>query len=807
MPQVVMGPELGGKKQKKVDGSVRSAAFSFLEKLTQSDKTVGLHIESIRGAADSRVRTGRVTDFYRAVLVKFDGAAGTTMYVYLGTYPHDDAIKYARTASVAVNPISGVAELVDVSPLPAFSEESPELPIGGTEEHRKAPVSAPPHAGPSYPVLGSRGYGLKDLTDLGIQSEFAAKALAARSEDELLVLADSSPATWQGLAVVSLAVGQTPDQVRAELLAPIDADDSKLDAAPVEKIAPVVNDAMASDAALIKALQHPASQLDFAFIESDEDLRAAVEDESFARWRVFLHPEQRRYVMRNRNGAFRLSGGAGTGKTVVLVHRAKHLIESDRTARIVLTTYTRTLAESLEENLQILDPKIARAAKLGESGIHVAGIDQLVMRVLAGLKKELSDPESPGSRAVNAVLGERAGGIHRIVSSDRMRKYWLESIESVPDLPERLRSVPFMQAEYSLVVLPSRIVDQAGYVRVRREGRGVRLSRRNRLAVWQVITKYRALTSIDDVTDWDEKAALAARYLDEEVKLGHERPADSVLVDEAQDLSPARLLFLRALAPAGPNDLFLAEDSQQRIYGSRIVLSRYGIQIRGRSRRLTLNYRTTEENLRFALQVLEGTNPLATDAEQLSTENQGEAFEDMDGEAVSSSGYRSARTGPVPRVLVCDSLTGELVKASELVQEWISDGVEASSIGLLCYSDRRCELVTRGLNEDGINARYIDRQAQISSKSPRASARSTEAAGPFKKIPDPVSVMTMHRAKGMEFSRVILFNVHEDQKQATNKFIRHLPEEETVEVYQRGLALEYVAVTRARDEVVVLRQD
>ena len=114
------------------------------------------------------------------------------------------------------------------------------------------------------------------------------------------------------------------------------------------------------DQQLAKALQHPAARLQFAFVEDDAELRRAIEDEDFKAWRVFLHPEQRRYAERSWKGPFRLSGGAGTGKTVVLLHRARNLARRDPGARILLTTFNRTLADALQRDLKVLDPDPAR---------------------------------------------------------------------------------------------------------------------------------------------------------------------------------------------------------------------------------------------------------------------------------------------------------------------------------------------------------------------------------------------------------------------------------------------------------------
>lgn len=134
---------------------------------------------------------------------------------------------------------------------------------------------------------------------------------------------------------------------------------------------------------------------------------------------------------------------------------------------------------------------------------------------------------------------------------------------------------------------------------------------------------YRAQNRVEGTLDFAEAAAVAAAHLDRAGPL-----ADHVLVDEGQDLSPAHWQLLRALVASGPDDLFTAEDSHQRIYGARTVLGRYGIRIVGRSQRLTLNYRTTAQNLRYSMTLLDG-------GEYVDLEEQPEA-----------TGYRSARSGP-----------------------------------------------------------------------------------------------------------------------------------------------------------------
>ncbi|ROR93804.1 UvrD-like helicase family protein [Salana multivorans] len=761
MAQIILGPH------PKLDGSVKKAAYTFLEKIQTDDSAPGLHIEPIAGSLDPRVRTGRVDQFYRAVLVKLQGQADTATYVYLGTYPHDEAIAKAKTSSITINPLNGVAELVTLTPPVSPAAATPTYDPSVRARSDEAPAAAPrrPSTGPEYPVLGSRGLGLSDLRALGFAEEFARAAMAIRTQDDLLDLAaNEAPASWQGEAVLDLAFGASVAEVRLRYGFTSEAEQEDGDEATPD-IELAGDPAVDSD--VLRALERPASRMEFQLIDpgaaGNEELRAAIEDGDFAAWRTFLHPQQRAYAERSRNGAFRLTGGAGTGKTVVLLHRARHLANQDPRARLVLTTFNRTLANGLRTQLESLDATLTPAA-LGEAGVCVAGVDQLVHRVLSSAGEQALGAGSSQQGAVQRVLGDRTP---RILDSTSPSA-WVEAIALVPELPAHLARSAFFEAEYGLVILPARITKVEEYLAARRPGRGVALTRSMRRLVWQVVSHYRASAAAAGTTDWDEKALIAATFLDGEVANGRQRPADHVLVDEAQDLTPSRLLFLRALVSPGRNDLFLAEDAHQRIYGRPVVLSRLGIAIRGRSRRLWLNYRTTLQNLRYALGVLE--------AEDV-------AFEDTEGEVVDTSGYRSSRRGPSPRRLGLRSLAEEYDTVSDLAREWIEAGVEPADIGILCVSTYAGTKLVGALQERGVAAKLVDRDAVPSTGL--------------------VTVMTMHRAKGMEFPRAVLFGAN---AAATIGAKDHstLTEDERAENDLLVRSVLYVAATRARDELVVI---
>lgn len=722
MPQIILGPQ---QHAPQVDGSVKGRAYKFLEKLTEDDTLPGLHIEPIVHAIDPRVRTGRVDDFWRAVLFKVQGHEQEAIYVYLGVWPHDAASDFAMKAQLKVNPVNGIAELLLA-----------DAPV--TPSHVPDYATVVEHAAPE-PLFTSLGLTLDALVgELGLDTEVAELALECNEPEDIVELA-SLVTGWQGVALIDLSAGRSIEAVKETL------------AIGEEEVPAPADDA---DAVLAAALHHPAARLQFAFVEDNDELRRAIEDADFAAWRVFLHPEQRKYAERSWKGSFRLSGGAGTGKTVVLLHRARNLARKHPDARIVLTTYNKTLADALLRDLKILDPTLAIADKLGEVGIFVRGVDATARAVLQSGSTSLES-------AVAHVLGSRTSQVGKVTD----RNAWRDAMATDGSgLSADLKSPAFFQSEYELVVLPNRVKSFEEYAKVRRPGRGVPLDRNARAGVWAVINSYRLNAGIQGSADFAEAAALAAEILN----LSSARPADHVLVDEGQDLSPTHWQFLRALADEGPDDLFIAEDSHQRIYGNRVTLSRYGIKIVGRSQRLRLNYRTTAQNLRYAVSVLTGTE-----------------FVDLEEGAEDTSEYRSARVGPVPRLLPAANLTEELEQAATVVGTWVKelkDGEGPETIGLLVRTEQAGEQLVRALDERQVPSRFV-------------SDKSVPAGKPV--------VMTMHRAKGMEFARVLIFGVDSSALPAPFA-LKNVADADKADIFQREKSLLYVAATRARDELVIL---
>jgi len=747
MPNLVMS---GAFAKQQLEKDVRALAFEFLTKLSDDDTSSGLHIEPINQSVDPRVRTGRLNLQYRAVLYKLGHESGEPTYLFAGVWKHDDAIAYAQSHVLRVNPVNGVAELIEQSQ-PA-----------GVEVESALPLSAP--TVDATPILKAKSYFPADLTEgFGLSRGFADHVFTLGSEDEVRSYAATLPTTWHAEVLDGMLAGMTVDDIKHALgLAP-ETDDVDAQEIVEPNVAAATTDneepttatqtevEESEDAQILAALKHPAAQVQWRFIEDDSELRDIIDSGDLASWRVFLHPEQRRYVERDYNGAFRLTGGAGTGKTVVLLHRARRLALANPSARVVLTTYTRQLASNLQRDLERLDPDVPLANELGEPGILIRGIDQLAMAV-----RKLGAGAYNGVAA--AVVGEALTGPGGapVGNTDG----WGDAIAIAgATLPQGLRSPQFFEAEYLQVILPNHVTTLDEYRTIRRPGRGVMLDRAKRDAVWAVVDRQRRTARLSGKLAFADAAEIGAAYL----ASSGVAPADHVLVDEGQDLSPSHWKLLRSLVVPGRNDLFLAEDSHQRIYGQRVVLSRFGIPLRGRSRRLSLNYRTTAENLRYAFGVLEGgtyTNPEGVD-------------EGLVGP------YRSARSGPVPRILASSTAAGQLSAVAAKISHWLDDDVPAASIAVLTAT----------------------RASQLQEKLVGAGIAAAEPKGDV--LPaNKVVVLTMHKAKGLEFSRVVLFDVSKGSFPPPASLKNVLPDE-LPEVLSRARSLLYVAASRARDELVI----
>lgn len=731
--------------------------MSFIQKLTDDPANPSLHIEPIKNSQDKRVRTGRINSKYRSVLFEIQGDADKH-FVLIDILNHDDAYELASKVRMRTNPVTGVTELLTVSDAPSKEEIEAEIESRARayaaqqlaqqqaqedESVASAPVETVTEASVEEPpaaILADAGITIEQLlNELGISPVSAEIVSSAESESQLESLLIESP-SWEHDAIIGLLAGLSIEEVRADL----ELDNAT--AGPSD-----------DDEKLIAGLQTPAASMDFAYDADENELEAIISSMTLDQWRVFLHPSQEKAVKAEHSGSARIIGGAGTGKTVVVVHRTNYLLtKEDKVPRVLLTTFTRDLANSLKSQMNLVNPSFQEASTHGAPGLWISGIDALVKRVI--------DNAQPAevSAATVAALGVSSSGIPAALDSRREKQLWEESaFLSGGDLPPEKAHHEFLSQEYSSVILTHAITEEKAYLRVSRAGRGTPLSRKERKALWATVQAFHSKCAAEGRFTFPALAVIAAEIVSRRDGFGI---FDHVLVDEAQDFHAGHLRFLRACVAPGPNDIFLAEDSHQRIYGQRLVLSHYGINTRGRATsRLRVNYRTTAQNLHYASAILEG-----------------EEWIDSEGEIDTLHGYRSLRPGTRPNFIHPASKQEEAELVAAQIKEWMKKS--NVSIGILTRTRQRREEVVAQLGELGMDVNIKHDANSVAHSS--------------------VTVMTMHNAKGLEFTHVALLDL--GAKVLPQRYLlAGLAEAEQQDALQRERALLYVAASRARDGLLV----
>ncbi|MEP6464325.1 MAG: UvrD-helicase domain-containing protein [Frankiaceae bacterium] len=698
MSTSVVLSDLFGRTYDDLDGSLKSRVMDFVVKLQRHPHSPGLDLKQPSGVRDRRVRTARVNDSWRAVLLALPDAAG---FILVAVKPHDEAYDYAGSLVASVNEVTGALELLQTERLDLALQRSAE-----------------PERATAGPLLSS--VRKRDLLRFGISNPVADQLLLIAEEDKLLEVADALPRS-QGDAVLDLYSGLTPDEVWTNLVAD-------------EPAGAVDRDDVAA------ALARPLSRLSFTDLsgaDGVDELRAVFEG-SLAAWRVWLHPLQRRLATHDGwNGPYRVTGGAGTGKTVTALHRARHLVRR-ADGRVLFTTFTRNLADTLRLQLvQLAGPTTA-------AGVDVLNLDALALRVLRS---------SDAGRA----LVER---VDLVGNTDEA----VQALWAAARSPTDAWDTGFLQSEWSEVVLAHQITTEAGYLAVSRSGRGQRLSRPQRAALWRIFERFGQLLRAQGLTTFTQMVSEAALLLASDDTVRASLGYSHAVIDEAQDLHPAHWRMLRALVPAGPDDLFLVGDAHQRIYGRPLPLTRFGIETRGRSRRLTVNYRTSRQILRWSLRAVEAET------------------DDLDGGTDTLAGARSLFDGPEPTLAGYPSAAQETTALVSQVSNWIREGLAAGEIAVFVREGRLAVDIVRAL-------------ATAEVPTVEVTARDDRSDG------DVVRVMTMHRAKGLEFRAIALSRL--GVAEFPPPFVRSLPEDEARDAERIERNLLYVAASRARERLWV----
>ncbi|MGW2121379.1 UvrD-helicase domain-containing protein [Streptomyces sp. NPDC001758] len=604
----------------KLQPPVRKGVLDAWEKfgrltLDQLFKDPGLKLESLTKAKDKKIRTIRIDQFWRGVVLAPD--SGDT-FVLLRVLPHDKAIAWAMKQKSSINAVTRAVEIRDAATL---NEITPAY-------ERVAELSPKPRLFAKF----SDG----DLSALGIDPETLRQARSLVDQEQLDVFAPLLPQD-QREVLQYLAAGCTVEEVWRDIVAPALQDSTQpVDTRDYET-----------------AIRHSRARI--ALVSASEELRDILE-KPFAAWRVFLHPSQRKVAYRaSYSGPAQVTGGPGTGKTVVALHRVKHLLGHLRDGdRILLTTYTNALVNALRSGLESLvdDPEL-------RDRVDISTVDGFANRVVA----EVPD----------------AVTLRPLMSNEEVSR-WGKAAKAT----DFTGSAQFLVQEYRHVVLAQGIGSLPEYEAADRRGRGSRLTAAERPLVWRTVERFTADLAADGCRTWLQTCAEAARLLEEKgPRYRH------VVVDEAQDLHPAQWRLLRAAVPARPDDLFIAGDPHQRIYDSKVSLKSLGIKVTGRSVKLRKNYRSTQQILRWSTALLIG-RPV----DRLEDEARHETL----------LGYRSALHGDGPAVRAAASEEAELDALVDQVRDWINAGVGAGEIGVSARFNKTCAKAVARLKDADIPA-------------------------------------------------------------------------------------------------------
>lgn len=621
--------------------------IKLVEKFKNDPTSPGLNYEKLNFSQDSRMHSIRVDQTYRCIVMKPEIG---DVYLLLWVDHHDDAYDWAKRHKCSINPETGSLQIIETE----YVTED----INVVKEKESKTVFSE--------------FRDRELIRLGVPEELISQVKEIDTEDELDSLRKSLPEeAYEGLfyilagdtyedVIQYLTLGQTEE---------IDTDD------------------------FAKALENENSKRRFYIVdENDEDLMSML-NAPLEKWRVFLHPSQRALVNRDWNGPVRVLGGAGTGKTVAAIHRAKWIASNlpidDR--KILFTTFTKNLATDIYENLR----KICSDEVLQR--IEVKNLDQWVYEFLY-----------------------KNGYQDTIVYSDETEKLWEDALLVKPSNLELSDS--FFKEEWERVIQPQSITSLQDYIKASRVGRGTRLSRAQRKEVWEVFEEYKLLLSKRNFKEPSD-AMRDARTLIEEGNLDYQY--SSIVVDEAQDFNAQAFMLLRALVEEKKNDLFIVGDAHQRIYGHKVVLGQCGIKIVGRSRKLKLNYRTTDEIRKWAVKIFDGNN-----------------IDDLNDGIDTQNDYKSLYHGPEPEVKCFDSQKDEMDSIIDHLKSLISEEKD-SKICLVVRTKKLVKEYQQALEKEGFETLVLTKETRddLSDNS--------------------IRVATMHRVKGLDFDHVVIASVND----------------------------------------------
>lgn len=664
---------------------IQAKTFEAISRFRSSPDAGGRNLEKITNQMFSM----RVDLAYRAILSEIESGKS---YLLLWVDHHDEAYQWAGRRKVMMT-----GNVIQVIRTEEATETSPLSGQGG---------------------LFSR-FSARHLRRLGVLEEQLPLIASLQSEDDLAQAAHEFNSSVHE-ALCYLASGIPLDEI-----------------VDMMGLAERVQDESAVGFAT--ALHTAQSRQSIITLNDELDLVQIQKmlDQPLDVWRLFLHASQRKLVEADFSGPVKVIGGAGTGKTVVAIHRAKHLAEHihNPNDRVLLTTFTVNLASEIDHSLR----KICQPSAL--SKIDVINVDKLVV-----------------------AFFNKTFPAYQVAYGDEINVIWQQAIELNQYVGQL--SIEFFKDEWSRIAVPQKVKSLQEYLRADRTGRGTRLSRPEKAIVWSIFVTYFRLVEEKHTVDID----LAIIMLTESLNHGQIAPQyASIVVDEAQDFNKQTLVFLRALCgPEHGNDLFIVGDAHQRIYRNLTRLSHCGIETRGRSHILRINYRTTEQIRRWAFSLFKD-----------------HSTDDLDEQEENGKGYISLMSGPEPEVVAFESLNDELNRIVQIVQQYTFDKQNQQR---MCITVRTTQLLNKyklALEGKGLRLYEIKPNNQDQQTIPG------------------VRIATMHRVKGLEFDHMILGAINESvvPLQTALSYASDPVSMKEAEDIERALL--YVAATRAKQTLHV----
>lgn len=673
---------LTGEEQK----LVKTTAFD----LQLNPANPGHHFHKLDKAKDKNFWSVRVGSDIRLIVHRNESSL---LLCYVDH--HDKAYDWAERRKLETHPKTGAAQLIEIRE----TVQQIIVPVyvqGGSATATSATKAA------AVAKLLFIGVSDDELLGYGVPLEWLPDVKQA-TEDSLFALTDHLPAE-AAEALLELATGGKPHK-------------------------PTV-----ATAATVSPFDHPDAQRRFRVMSNVEELQQAL-DYPWEKWSVFLHPEQRQWVERDYNGPARVAGSAGTGKTIVALHRAAYLARQNPDARVLLTTFTDTLANALQSKLnRLLTPEPRLAER-----IDVHSLDAIGLR-----------------------LYKTHFGPAKLASRDDIRQLVDVAAKAVPG---HKFSRHFLLTEWMQVVDAWQLDQWEAYRDVVRLGRRTRLPEAQRTVLWEIFDHVRTgLRERSLITAAGLFTALAGA-----LKARKNTVFDFAVVDEAQDIGIAHLRFLVALGggegAVRSNALFFAGDLGQRIFQQPFSWKSLGVDVRGRSRTLRVNYRTSHQIRRQADRLL---GPMVTDA---------------DGNAEDRSDTVSVFNGPPPWVRVLKNEDDECAAVGSWLRECADAGIQLHEMAVFVRSEAQIARAEQALTDAGLLHLVLDKQLTVEA--------------------DHVAVGTMHLAKGLEFRAVVVMACDDEVLPLQERIESVGDDGDLQEVYDTERQLLYVACTRARDRLLV----